>query len=396
MKQPSLAQNNTHSVYLATTTANQGSTPMTKTAKQLNHTTYKAPKHNDPAFDAVEETPVKIDVLLDILSLVRVPNSAAEEYLIDHYIVPHNPEQDTYGNLFVTIGENPKVAFTAHTDTVHSAYDFNQYYVGKKGKKRTLKPRDVANNLERQALGVHNNVVYLDDSNDCLGADDGTGVWIMLNLIKAKVPGLYCFYRDEESGRIGSEWSAANEPDRYADIEIMLSFDRKGITDVITHQMGSRCCSELFAEHISKAIDPAGEVAPDDSGSYTDSYSFMNIIPECTNICVGYYRQHTAFEEQDLTWAAYLVNRLIAIDWSIVPVDREPGKLSIGTITMADLVESYPDDIATILEEYMGTTTLEIAQLIAELNFSTVDDVEASTAFNTNYNSMYTDEDYRL
>ncbi len=351
---------------------------MTKSARQLNRTTTKTPQHNDPAFDAIEETPVKINALLDILSLVRVPNSAAEQYLIDQYIVPYSPDEDMYGNLFITIGESPSVAFTSHTDTVHSAYDYNAYYVGKKGKKRT-----VASNLERQAIGIHNNVVYLDSENDCLGADDGTGVWIMLNLIKAKVPGLYCFYRDEESGRIGSEWSAKHEPDRYADIDIMLSFDRKGITDVITHQMGSRCCSELFAEHISKAIDPAGEVAPDDSGSYTDSYSFMNMIPECTNICVGYYRQHTAFEEQDLTWAAYLVNRLIAIDWDIVPVDREPGKLSIGTITMADLVESYPDDIATILEEYMGTTTTEVAQLIAELNFCTTDDVEACTTYNT-------------
>ena len=107
--------------------------------KSMTQATYKTPQHNDPAFDAVEETPVKIDALLDILSLVRVSNSAAEEYLIDHYIVPHNPEQDTYGNLFVTVGENPSVAFTAHTDTVHSAYDYSSYYVGKKGSKKVSK-----------------------------------------------------------------------------------------------------------------------------------------------------------------------------------------------------------------------------------------------------------------
>ncbi|MCP1316873.1 hypothetical protein [Halomonas sp. 707B3] len=348
----------------------------TKSNTKFNRTTYKTPMHNDPAFDDIEETPVKIDALLDILSLVRVSNSAAEEYLIDHYIVPHNPEQDTYGNLFVTVGENPSVAFTAHTDTVHSAYDFNRYYVGKKGNKKVPTPRDVANNLERQAIGIRNNVAYLDSENDCLGADDGTGVWIMLNLIKAKVPGLYCFYRDEESGRVGSEWSAQHDKERYAGIDMMLSFDRKGTTDVITHQMGARCCSELFAEHISKAIDPDGHVAPDDGGSFTDSFSFIDMIPECTNICVGYYRQHTAFEEQDLTWAAYLVNRLIAIDWNIVPVAREPGKLNNEHLAIVDLVTEFPDDVAEILETHLGLTTLELATMIAELNFCTTDDVE--------------------
>ena len=393
MKRPNLASNNSQSVYLDTTT--QGSSPMTKSMTQA---TYKTPQHNDPAFDAVEETPVKIDALLDILSLVRVSNSAAEEYLIDHYIVPHNPEQDTYGNLFVTVGENPSVAFTAHTDTVHSAYDYSSYYVGKKGSKKAPAHRDVANNLERQAIGIHNNVAYLDSKNDCLGADDGTGVWIMLNLIKAKVPGLYCFYRDEESGRQGSEWSAKHDADRYANIDMMLSFDRKGITDVITHQMGARCCSELFAEHISKAIDPEGQVAPDDTGSYTDSYSFMHMIPECTNICVGYYCQHTDFEEQDLTWAAYLVNRLIAIDWNIVPVDRKPGALSNQYIDVQAMVEEFPADVAEILETYLGVTANELATMLAEMNFCTTDDIEAqiehSNIFITNHNFDDDDKDW--
>lgn len=380
MKQPSLASDNSHRVYLATTT--QGSSPMTKS---MTPAIAKQAPYNTPAFDAVEETPVSVDVLLDILSLVRVSHSGAEEHLIDQYLVPYDPDEDMYGNLFITVGKNPRVAFTSHTDTVHSAYS-------RRTKTRTL--RNVKDVIERQRVSVEGNIAYLDDDNDCLGADDGTGVWVMLNLIKAGVPGLYCFYRDEESGRQGSEWSAKNDADRYTNIDMMLSFDRMGTTDVITHQMGARCCSQLFAEHISRAIDPNGGVLPDNGGSYTDSYSFMDMVPECTNICVGYYRQHSAFEHQDLTWAAYLVNRLIAIDWSIVPVERQPGKLSSSTTDMTKIVELFPDDVAEILETYLGVTAFEMAQMIAEMNMGTVEDIEAIVEQEEQHDAIYYNQEW--
>ena len=44
------------------------------------------------------------------------------------------------------------------------------------------------------------------DNNECLGGDDGTGVWLMTKLIEAGVPGRYIFHRAEEVGGRGSGW----------------------------------------------------------------------------------------------------------------------------------------------------------------------------------------------
>lgn len=379
MKKPpsSLANKNTQSVYSTTTTTNsQGSSPMTRTTiVPATKTKTYAPLKRTAAFDHIQATPVPMTALLDILSLVRIAGSPAEKYLIDTYIMPLKPEVDEYGNMFVAVGESPTVAFTAHTDTVHSDWAFTPYYVSKSKNKPTQRP---ITGVERQGIFVEENMVVLDPASDedCLGADDGTGVWIMLNLIKANVPGLYCFYLDEESGRNGSEWSAKHDADRYAGVGMMLSFDRKGTSDVITHQMGERCCSELFALHISQAIDPEGGVRPDDTGSFTDSYSFLDVIPECTNICVGYYSQHTPRETQDLTWAAYLVNRLIGINWNIVPVERDPTAIPVNDHTIDDIVAAFPKDVAAVLQLYLGVTCDELVEMLAELNNETVTNFE--------------------
>jgi hypothetical protein len=316
------------------------------------------------AFDVIEDTPVSVDALIDILSLRRVAHGPAETTMIERYIAPLKPEQDKYGNYFLTMldaqGNEPTVAFTAHTDTVHSDLP-------------TTTSEDT--HVQNQKVKIGNHMAKLTDPfEDCLGADDGTGIWILLNLIKAGVPGLYCFYRDEETGRNGSEWSARYNAERYASIDMMLSFDRRGTTDIITHQMGERCCSELFAEHVASAID--SQCYPDDTGSFTDSYSFMHLIPECTNVCVGYYAQHTGMERQDLTWAAYLVNQLIAINWSIVPVERDPQAADdLSHYTMADLLETCPDEVASILEEYMGLTFEDLLVMVADEQFTTTTSV---------------------
>jgi len=307
------------------------------------------------AFSTIVETPVPLIRLVSILSLRRSARSEGDEALIDSYLMPLNPDMDNYGNLFVTIldgKEEPAAAFTSHTDSVH--FDAP-------GEDQLAQTLTVSNG---------NRMLHLadPDNDDCLGADDGTGIWLMLNMIEAGVPGLYCFFRDEEIGRLGSEWSIRHEPERYAAIDMMLSFDRKGTQDIITHQMGARCCSELFAEQLSAAIHP--ECAPDDTGSFTDSYSFMGMIPECTNVCVGYYHQHTGDECQDLTWAAFLANRLIEIDWAGLPVARDPEddemEIDEHSPTMTELLCFFPEESSDALEAYMGITAGELLIAIAD------------------------------
>ena len=45
---------------------------------------------------------------------------------------------------------------------------------------------------------------FVDHASDCLGADDGAGVFLMLEMIDANVEGTYIFHRGEERGGWGS------------------------------------------------------------------------------------------------------------------------------------------------------------------------------------------------
>ena len=69
-----------------------------------------------------------------------------------------------------------------------------------------------------------------------LGADDKLGCYIMCRLIEAGVSGLYVFHVGEEVGGIGSSYLAKTYPDKFHNIDRCIAFDRKGYSDVITHQ----------------------------------------------------------------------------------------------------------------------------------------------------------------
>ena len=81
------------------------------------------------------------------------------------------------GNLIIEVGEGSETLFSSHTDTVHRTGVMQNVFI-----ETADKPK------------------FETDSGQCLGGDDGTGVWLMLELIKAGVPGLYIFHRAEEVG----------------------------------------------------------------------------------------------------------------------------------------------------------------------------------------------------
>ena len=62
----------------------------------------------------------------------------------------------------------------------------------------------------------------------------------------------------------------------------------------------------------------------DDGGVYTDSAEFIDIIPECTNLSVGYYKEHTHTESQDIEHLERLANACIRVDWENLPTVRNP------------------------------------------------------------------------
>lgn len=248
--------------------------------------------------------------LCEMLTYKRPDDSDTEWEFIFKHITPiaaqYSPEIDNEGNVWVKIGDSP-IMWSSHTDTVH--WD---------GGRQELD--HVGGNL----VGV----VAKSDTygkTNALGADDTAGVWLMTEMIRAAVPGLYVFHRGEEGGGRGSRYAAANERHRLDGIKCAIALDRKGTGDVITHQFGGRCCSDAFAESLANIL--GGRFEPDPTGMFTDTANYTHVIGECTNLSVGYEDNHGPRETLDLAFIDGLRKTLCEADFSSLVFSRKPGEM---------------------------------------------------------------------
>lgn len=249
-----------------------------------------------------------IPTLLDILSYRRPAFSATDEEFICRYIEPTGAAPDRYGNWILRIGDAP-ILWSAHTDTVHPT----------PGRQRLRVRNGIASlRRKRPVTDAKGRLLH-----DCLGADNGTGVWLLLELIRAGREGLYIFHRDEESGCQGSNYIAWETPEVVEGIEYAIAFDRRGMDGVVTHQMGHRTASDLFAWSLIDALG-IDSLRPDDSGLFTDTEVYSTIIPECTNVSVGFERAHSASETQCLDYANRLRDAVVRLDVDRLLIGREP------------------------------------------------------------------------
>jgi hypothetical protein len=178
------------------------------------------------------------------------------------------------------------------------------------------------------------------DGNSILGADDRAGIAVLLHLIRNKVPGRYVFFTGEEAGRVGS--TVAEQDGIADDIDRVICWDRYGEGSIITHQMRERCCSNEFVTALSQEYGRQGLVlAPDNKGTFTDSYSFVNSVPECTNISVGYYQAHTRSESQNARFLVEMAEASVLIDWEGLPVARDPRDYEMIGWTHQGLSQNY-------------------------------------------------------
>lgn len=253
------------------------------------------------SFQGYSATKVQVAELFEILSIMRPHGSDMEEKFIKHYLLPLNPEVDKGGNLIVKVGKSTTM-WSCHIDTVHSFGGIAPIMLGEDGIIK-LHPKSRAN---------------------CLGADDGAGVWLMLQMIRANRPGMYVFHRGEERGCIGSKWIAKNTPKMLEGIQAAIAFDRKDVGSIITHQMGSRCCSEDFSKSLADAIGM--NMKSDNGGSFTDTASYTDLIGECTNVSVGYRSQHGKTEEQDMRFLLSLMDHMLEVDERDFVYKRKPGE----------------------------------------------------------------------
>ena len=295
----------------------------------------------------------KLDVdqmqLIEMLRYRRPHGSESEKTFIDNFIInplksmPHcNPVHiDAVGNIhaFVpykddTDPEQEYVLFSCHTDTVHSDPGLQVVMVDAK----SMAYIDARGLKGKQAFG------------ECLGADCATGVWIMMHMLKRKVPGYYVFHRGEECGGIGSSFIAEDFKKSIATpIKWAIAFDRKGYNDIITHQSGIRCASQAAGEQLKKALSEKGlNYELSQNGSFTDTANYKYCVSECFNLSVGYHKQHGPNETQDMMFAKRLLDALCSIDWhSFVSFrDHEEAAKQIATH------QRFP---AVARETYIGT-----------------------------------------
>jgi hypothetical protein len=239
--------------------------------------------------------------LAEMLTYKRSKDSSGEKAFIRRYIdnIP-GIKKDGFGNRYKKIGKSD-TCFACHTDTVHGGYRYRDEPDG-----------------SRQEVYIKKGWAFT-DRDSILGADDGTGCFICLNMIYARVPGLYIFHREEESGGGGSRYIAATN--KLMGYKKVISLDRKGYCDVITHQGMSETCSQEFAKALARQL--GGCFKPCSGGVFTDSANYVWIVPECTNLSIGYFNGHTTDEVQDLRFAERLAQKMIRVKWSSLPVVRE-------------------------------------------------------------------------
>ena len=233
---------------------------------------------NQSVMDSVYDRRLDIENLKRIMTYGRPASSEMEKEWVNKYLFTpemqaagmykdgfHYPRQsgEGEGNLIIEVGEGSKTIFSSHTDTVH----------------RTGVIQNVIIDPSESKLK------FTTDSGQCLGGDDGTGVWLMLELIKAGVPGLYIFHRAEEVGGQGSSYIANTTPELIEGYDRAIAFDRKDDWSVITHQAGTRTCSDAF----------------------------------------GYHNAHSARENQEIDYLLKFRDALVKLDWESLVTERDPS-----------------------------------------------------------------------
>lgn len=243
--------------------------------------------------------------LLEILSLKRPHGGAGELFVAEEILARLPYELMVYNNAkghpmayLIEVGES-RTVFIAHLDTVH----------------REDGPNPV---VYDEALGWMSK-----GDGTPLGADNGAGVWLLYKMIEAGVLGTYLFTVGEECGGVGAKWLADNAAGFLGGFDRAIEFDRRGTTSVITHQGFGRCCSDEFAEALAAKLGM--DFKADDTGVYTDTAEFTEIIPECTNISVGYDREHSGAETLDVLFLEKLLATCVSLDWESLPAVRDPS-----------------------------------------------------------------------
>ena len=261
------------------------------------------------------------DVKKTFLSLVTETYPKGHEDEVVQFLEP-TLEKDEFGNYYKIIGKS-NVMFTSHLDTVSVK----------------TKVKLISRIKDGQEF-------ISSDGTSILGADDKAGVSVLLYMMAHNIPGVYYFFVGEESGGIGSGKvaEAIKRIPHLKGIKKCISFDRRNYYSVITKQMYDDCCSDEFGEALCAELNKNGlKMGLDPTGVFTDSANFIEMIPECTNVSVGYFNEHTMKEALNITFLKKLAEACIKVDWDGLPVSRQVE-------ASEEMLDAW-DDVLTSLED---------------------------------------------
>jgi len=233
---------------------------------------------------------MKFDIKEKFLELTEYNIPYGTENLLKNKL-PKKIKQDEFGNYYIKIGKS-KTLFTAHLDDASWG------------------------SSNEKVNHIIDNEWIRTDGSTVLGADDKAGVVILLYMIENEIPGTYYFFIGEESGMAGSKGILRIKRDWFNKFKRCISFDRRGYGSIISRQMGRKCCSDDFVNSLSEQFKINGmNYKNDPGGIYTDSAAFIGIIPECTNLSVGYFNEHSTNEHQNITYLEELCETCLKIEW---------------------------------------------------------------------------------
>jgi hypothetical protein len=222
------------------------------------------------------------------------------ETKLEKYL-PVGYKKDSIGNYYIEVGAS-ETLFTTHLDTYCEKYE--------------------------KVKHVIDGDIIKTDGKTILGGDNKLGMTIMLFMIKKGIPGTYYFFLGEEPILSGGLWGSQNalsaNPDFFKKFKRAVAFDRKQMGSVVTRQKARVCCSGKFAEVLSNELTKLGvESKPDPNAYYTDTATFLDTIPECTNISAGGWDEHYTTEWVDLTYTKKVLDAACKIDWENLPTERK-------------------------------------------------------------------------
>lgn len=223
------------------------------------------------------------------------------EETLEKYL-PSGIKRDSIGNYYIKIGKS-ETLFTTHLDTYCKKYE--------------------------KVNHVIDGDIIKTDGTTILGGDNKLGCTILLYMISKGIPGLYYFFLSEEPiSKKGGRWGSLSALDEYEDnfskYKRCIAFDRKQKGSIVTRQLGRRCCSDEFAQAISDEFAKSGlEYKHDHKAYYTDTATFLDTIPECTNLSAGGWNEHYNSEWVDLGYTRQVAEAACKINWESLPVVRE-------------------------------------------------------------------------